>query len=284
MRGWLLVLHAVGGVCALRRPIQLSRRIALQSSGALLLPCLGTASAGADEPALAPTATAAVTAKVRLEFVQQVSAEENRVLPVTIGLFGKDAPQAAEIFKLLCSSGLQTPCPTDVDLKDELMERTKQAKKAAYKGCLASETVPITYAYSTIWSIQSGKRIDCGAVQGKFALRVPPATPFTESSSLSHDAPGLLSVRRGGGVFDFGITTSAVPEYDADFAVIGRVVEGMDMVAELDAMPVVKAADALKVEASTSSRAKACDYASPQPFCAQNKPLRKVTLLRTTVL
>ena len=49
-------------------------------------------------------------------------------------------------------------------------------------------------------------------------------------------------------------------------------------------MPTVKAADAFNVEASTASRAKACDYASPQPFCAQGKPLRKVTLLRTAVL
>ena len=100
----------------------------------------------------ASTATAAITAKVRLEFVEQVSAEEKRMLPVTIGLFGKDAPEAVKIFKQLCAGELQARCPTDVDLSDELMERGKQAKKASLKGCKGSEALPVTYEYSQVWA------------------------------------------------------------------------------------------------------------------------------------
>ena len=71
----------------------------------------------------------------------------------------------------------------------------------------------MSYAYSQVWSIQRGRRIDAGQVQGKFALREAPTTPASEASGLSHDAAGLLSVRRGGGLFDFGITTAPTPEY-----------------------------------------------------------------------
>ena len=230
------------------------------------------------------TADAKVTSQVRLEFVEQISAEEQRILPVVIGLFGKDAPSAVSSFEKLCAGQLYVPCPTDVDLSGEVMERTKQSKKAALRGCQGSEANPVSYAYSQVWSVQRGRRIDAGAVQGKFALRVAPTSPPDESANLSHDAAGLLSVRRGGGSFDFGITTAPTPQDDQSYAVIGRVIEGMDSVAALDAMPVVKAADAFNVEATSASRAKACDYASPQPFCAQNKPLRKVTLIRTAVL
>ena len=45
-----------------------------------------------------------------------------------------------------------------------------------------------------------------------------------------------------------------------------------------------KAAEVLNVEAASGSREKACAYGSPNSYCAQNKPLRKVTLLRTAVL
>jgi len=135
--------------------------------------------------------------------------------------------------------------------------------------------------------VQKGKRIGAGAVQGKFVMRVPPTTPPTESAGLSHDAAGLLSVRRGGGTFDFGITSAPTPEDDADFAVIGRVVEGMDSVAALDAVTIVKAADVLNADGGLDpkgSRGKVCEYANPQPFCAQGKPLKKITLLRSSVL
>ena len=135
--------------------------------------------------------------------------------------------------------------------------------------------------------MQKGKRIGAGAVQGKFVMRVAPTTSLTESLSLSHDSAGLLSVRRGGGTFDFGITTAPTPEDDADFAVIGRVIDGMDSVKALNEVTVVKAADAFNADGGLDpkgSRGKICEYANPQPFCAQGKPLRKITLLRAAVL
>ena len=233
---------------------------------------------------LASTASAEVTDKARLEFIEQVSAQESRTLPMVIGLFGKDAPSSVETFKKAAAGQLDVKCPASADLSNEVMARGKLSKKATLKGCLGNEFEPVSYAYSQIWSIENGKRINAGAVQGKFALRIAPTAPTSESASLSHDAPGLLSVRRGGGVFDFHITTAANARYDSEYAVIGRVVEGMDSVAAIDAMQVVKAADVFGVEAPDASRSMACEYDNPQPFCAQSKPLHKVTLIRAAVL
>ena len=261
-------------MCTVSATVFLRRAAVCGGAASLLLPSSARAAGSAE---------AAVTSKVRLEFVEQVNAEESRSLTVVIGLFGNDAPAAVAAFTALCGSGLQVPC-RDVDFSAEVTERAKQSKKATLRGCLGAESLPVTYAYSTVWSIQRGKRIDAGALQGKFALRQAPATPLTEASTLSHDAAGLLSVKRGGGSFDFGISTAPLPEYDEDFAVIGRVVEGMDSIAALDQLTVVKAADAFNIEATTASRAKACQYDSPQPFCAQGKPLHKVTLARVSAL
>ena len=77
------------------------------------------------------------------------------MLPVTIGLFGKDAPEAVKIFKQLCASELMAPCPSDIDLSQELMERGKQSKKASLRGCQGSEALPVTYAYSQVWAVHN---------------------------------------------------------------------------------------------------------------------------------
>ena len=52
----------------------------------------------------------------------------------------------------------------------------------------------------------------------------------------------------------------------------------------LKSTPVVKAADAFGIADPSASRAMACEYSNPQPFCAQGKPLRKVILRRVAVL
>ena len=263
-------------------PYRLNRRSSFSSFAGVTLALLDPWAQPAHAADAAVAAT--VTDKIRLEFVQQVSAEESKMLPMTIGLYGKDAPQAVSAFKALCAGKLAAPCPSTLDLSTEIMERTKQSKKAQYRACVGSESIPVDYTYSSVWSVQQGKRIDAGQVQGKFALRIPPEFARTESAAISHDAAGLLSVRRGGGSFDFGITTAPTPEYDADYMVIGRVIDGMETVEALDAVPVVKAADILDVEAASASRAKACAYGSANSYCSQNKPLKKILLVRTAVL
>ena len=83
------------------------------------------------------------------------------------------------------------------------------------------------------------------------------------------------------------LTPAAAPELDSDYEVIGMVLdaEGLATVATLDSLPLVRAAEAFgQGEGSDTSRAKACAYGSPNSYCSQNKPLRKVTLMRASVL
>ena len=49
-------------------------------------------------------------AQLRLEFAQQLNAEEKQYFRLTLGLFGKDAPVATAQFKALCAGTLAVPC------------------------------------------------------------------------------------------------------------------------------------------------------------------------------
>mmetsp|Transcript_63468 Transcript_63468/g.153232 ORF Transcript_63468/g.153232 Transcript_63468/m.153232 type:complete len:108 (-) Transcript_63468:195-518(-) len=66
---------------------------------------------------------------------------------------------------------------------------------------------------------------------------VPPSND--DANDLSHDAAGLLSVRRGGGSFEFMLTPAANAKLDKEWLVIGQVTEpeGMQVLARLNSLP-----------------------------------------------
>ena len=76
-------------------------------------------------PSAAFAASGEVTDRVRLEFVQQVSPEVTRVLPLTFGLYGADAPQSVAIFKSLCAGTLDVPCLKQDKSDDPLLQRSQ---------------------------------------------------------------------------------------------------------------------------------------------------------------
>jgi cyclophilin family peptidyl-prolyl cis-trans isomerase len=263
--------------------LQLPRSAVLRGAGLTLVP-LAAARADADSAASAAT-VATITDRVRLEFVQQVGPETQLLFPVTLGLFGKDAPQSVAAFKALCGGDYLAPCEQPADQEDALTQKGKALRRSIFKACLGSEAEPVSYAFSQVWRVLRDRRVDCGQVQGKFSMRRAPSTPLDESACLLHDAPGLLSVRRGGGDFDFGLTPSAAPEFDKDYVVIGRVIDGTDAVQRLSEVAVVKAAEQLgQGDGATASRAKVCSYGSAAAYCSQNKPLQKVMLRNVAVL
>jgi len=200
--------HAPPSVHTLSRPQEpsvhtLSRQQVC--SGALaalaLLPSHGAA---AEEPG----AAAAVTDRVALVFTEQVSAEERREYAMTLGLYGGKAPRAVERFKALATGTLSAPCEDQMEASEaEALARSALTKRSVYRQCLAAEAEPVSYGGSLVWRI-TGRRIDAGQVRGKYAGRVPPPIPPSEGAGLSHDAAGLVSVRRTGS-FDFGLTTAA---------------------------------------------------------------------------
>ena len=72
-------------------------------------------------------------------------------------------------------------------------------------------------------------------------LRVPVQPPSNDdTNTISHDQAGLLSVRRGGGSFQFMLTPRANPDLDRDNLVIGKIIDedGMQLLARLNSLPV----------------------------------------------
>ena len=154
-----LALCALSSTDALQLAGGCSRRAAMRlvlsaSSAPFLSPCAALAATAADEAITSAAAVAdqAITDRVRLEFVQQVSAEENRVLALTVGLFGTAAPASVAAFKAAATGTLNVPCKelTDEALGEEMTDRGRLSKKKAYSLCEGAASLPVSLAYSQV--------------------------------------------------------------------------------------------------------------------------------------
>ena len=265
----------------------------------------------------ASTNDAAITDKVFIEF-KGITTDKERIV---IGLFGNDAPQPVSILKQLVSKeGYKTKCKP-LDTSRVLQKEQLEANKV-YNSCMENEvsryhilghfllvtiilfaceklnvdtllaiyfiskdTQGVNYDYSSVWRVIPNQRIDVGAVSGKFVARENPNFEDTKSSSLRHDSPGVVSVRRGNdGGFGFTIYPGGnANSLDEDNIVVGRVIEGMDVVQKLNDIPVVKSALAGGAGAKNAP-SRACRYGGSELYCNENKPLKKVLIENTGIL
>ena len=105
----------------------------------------------------------------------------------------------------------------------------------------------LTYLGSTASRVEKGKLIVLGkltAGQAQDIERTLDNTGYvrnklvnlaerftnTDSNALTHDRAGLLTVVRGGGAFEFGLTPAPNMALDDQRLVIGEVVRGLDVV------------------------------------------------------
>lgn len=167
----------------------------------------------------------------------------------------------------------------------------------------------MTYDLSTVWRVIKDERIDLGAVSGKFVSREPPIFEATEQSSetvavevgLKHDREGVVSVRRGGdGGFGFMIypgggrdkgASRAAMQLDEDNIIVGEVLDGMDVVRQLNEVPVVRSAGASLgnimgggAASQRSAPSRACRYGGSESYCSEFKPLKKILISDSGVL
>jgi cyclophilin family peptidyl-prolyl cis-trans isomerase len=149
----------------------------------------------------------------------------------------------------------------------------------------------VNYDYSTVWRVIPNQRIDIGAVTGKFVARENPNF-ISNPSILLHDAPGVVSVRKGNNDGGFGFTIypggGDATVLNEDNIVVGRVLDGMDVIQRLNEMPVVKSAGVNYMAITGGPNAKnapsrACRYGGPM-YCNENKPLKKVLIEKTGIL
>lgn len=143
---------------------------------------------------------------------------------IVFGLFGEDAPVSVASFLKICAGNL----------------RGRGGRT-------------VGYAYSQAWRVEKGVRIDLGRVKQADEINQSPGTAQKQLilievpenrdvNDLGHLVAGTVSTRRGGGAFEFVVTTGpgAVDDggvLESENIVIGRVLEGMETVAILNQVP-----------------------------------------------
>ena len=231
------------------------------------------------------TIDATITDKIFIEF-KGLSAPSEPNDRIVIGLFGNDAPQPVSVLKQVVTPlGYKSKCkPLDTS---RTFEKEQLEANKVYNNCIEKEdTVGVNYEYSTVWRVVSNERLDIGAVSGKFIAREPPNFE-DKQSGLKHDEKGVVSVRRGnesgyGFTIFPGGNAQAAQTLDQENVVVGRVIEGMDVVDKLNSIPVVK--NTLAGNKKKTAPSRACRYGGNELFCNEQKPLKKVTLDKTGIL
>mmetsp|Transcript_19950 Transcript_19950/g.28250 ORF Transcript_19950/g.28250 Transcript_19950/m.28250 type:complete len:362 (-) Transcript_19950:219-1304(-) len=245
------------------------------------------------------TADAQVTDKIFIEIKGlkgTTSSDGDEPVPTTrrivIGLFGKDAPQPTSLLKQLVTPEGLTGVPCKPKETRTLQREQLEANKV-YNSCIETQEKGVTYDLSTIWRIIPNERIDVASVSGKFISREFPN--WTGSNTYKHDTPGIVSVRRGN-ESGFGFTIypgnnsggGSSTELDESHIVVGRVLEGLDVVEALNQVPVVNSAKVNYMALTGGPTTKdapnrSCRYGGPL-YCNENKPLYKLSITKTGLL
>lgn len=188
----------------------------------------GTATTGERRPT--GCRGAALSAKVtdRARFVIQVGGpNEPLPPPIILGLFGEEAPQAVEQFKQLVEQRLSVG-----------------GRTLGYAYTTASRIIP-DQRIELGRVLQSEDIVQLGGVPSRPRMLLSPGT--RDRNALRHRCAGTISIpHEPGRGFEFCILpvdveddqAAFVKELDADNIVIGRVIEGMETVRLLNAIPV----------------------------------------------
>ena len=163
-----------------------------------------------------------ITERVKLSIA--VGTDEPQSL--VIGLYGEAAPSSTKLFSDLCSA--RVPDAPGMSYVGSVASRVERDKAIVMGRPPAGEA---QYLERTIDST--------GYVRTSLINR---ADSFTNAdlNQFSHDRAGVVSMRRGGGDFEFLIAPAANPTLDAERIIIGEVVEGLGLVAEMNAVPARK--------------------------------------------
>jgi len=194
---------------------------------------------GASISALLPTGATAVeepkiTQRCELLFTIGSSKKKERVV---IGLFGDAAPVQTRSFARACSGTVPGAAGT-------------QARYAQSSVIAVSKDRRITFADfpGGNFLLERGNTANSAMVSdlqrenSRTEIKVPLAGPETqtdESNALRHDVYGRVSMKKGGGSYNFNIAPVAnAPWLDKEHMVVGQVVEGLDVVAEINDLQV----------------------------------------------
>jgi len=274
---------------------QFTRRDALVQQTSILSSILGASLLSGAAPAVADSSPE-ITDKIFLNIkgIPSPPDQPPTTSRIVIGLYGKEAPSSVQKLKqLVTRQGLPAPCRPKAErtLQKEQLEANK-----VYNTCVEFQNDGVSLQYSTIWRIVPGQRIDLGAVTGKFVSREFPDWREEESNGLlllrHDDQPGTVSVRRGN-ESGFGFTIypggGNAQQLDQEHIVVGRVIEGLDVVETLNTkVPVIASSSVNYMGLTGGNRGgnapdRSCRYGGNM-YCNENKPLVKLTITEAGVL
>ena len=232
---------------------------------------LGAAAAAAASRAL-PASAAGTLVTLELNVARAPSA------PLRIEILAENAPKSAEYFLALCRGTLRARC---ADVDEPGLARAAASARAQERICLDQQGIDVNLVNSQMWRLVPDKRVDFGRIDSSFAAREPPSFPAESGGDLRPSQRGAVSVKRGGGAFEFTITPKTNPGLDKEELVcVGRVLdEDLPVLDALNAIPAKKDLVQLgDVPPLGSKIARACEYANPDATCAQFKPLKRVVV------
>jgi len=226
-QGVLSDLNSRSGGCAVRRsseectslelPRQRSGRRTAASAG--LFAALG--------PFMPPAVAAAPVITARCAFDVRFGKEKvNHLRQLVIGLYGKEAPVMTKTFIQASTSTYPGEAGNQASYKlsdVKSVVKDKLISWADFKDGNMLEEIVTTF--DSRWV-------------GKKSIMKPLAgddTKTDEENGLRHNLAGRVSMRRGGGTFDFNIAPVADAKWlDETDVVIGQVLEGMDIIDDIN--------------------------------------------------
>ena len=144
--------------------------------------------------------------------------------PLLLGLYGDAAPKSVKLFEGLCSGTLNVPG----------LQYTGSAISHIERGRIIIGGNPSGGTTRT-----AERSLDSTGYVRTEMLNRADAFRNDDTNALSHDRAGLLSMRKGGGAFEFGLTPAPNLMLDENRLVVGEAIgeESMWLIAELNEVP-----------------------------------------------
>lgn len=150
----------------------------------------------------------------------------NRLKKIVIGVYGDEAPNLSRTF-LQAVTGCY-PGAAGRQAFYQLSDVKNIEKNKGITWANFEQGNQLVVAVSTFDSRWVGTDFYKADLAGEDTLN-------DDANSLRHDVAGRVSMRRGGGTFDFTIApTATAPQKEGEDVVIGQVLEGMDLVADIN--------------------------------------------------